>query len=79
MDGFEATDKIRNLMRKDNILQPMIIACTGHTEEEYIQKAWIHQMDEVLPKPTNIDILKKILSEVIAFKDNLGGYTESSN
>jgi CheY-like chemotaxis protein len=42
MDGFEATDNIRNLLRKDNILQPMIIACTGHTEDEYIHKAWIH-------------------------------------
>jgi hypothetical protein len=32
----------------------MIVALTGHTEEEYIKKAWIHQMDEVIPKPTNV-------------------------
>ena len=47
----------------------MIIACTGHTEEEYIQKAWIHQMDEVLPKPTNLEVIKNILSEIIQYSD----------
>ncbi len=35
----------------------MIIACTGHTEEEYIQMAWSHFMDEVLPKPTNVKVI----------------------
>ena len=32
----------------------MVVACTGHTEEEYIQKAWRHQMDEILPKPIDL-------------------------
>ena len=32
----------------------MIIACTGHTEEEFIQKAWRHEMDEVVAKPINL-------------------------
>ena len=33
----------------------MIVACTGHTEDEYIKKAFMHQMDEVIPKPkTNL-------------------------
>ena len=36
MDGFKATDKIRDYLRVQNLLQPKIIACTGHTEEEYI-------------------------------------------
>ena len=43
----------------------MIIACTGHTEMEYIKKAWIHQMDEVIPKPTNVQVIKEILKEII--------------
>jgi len=29
-------------------MQPMIVACTGHTEEEYIQKAWNFKIDEVI-------------------------------
>ena len=43
----------------------MIVACTGHTEDEYIQKAWRYQMDEVVPKPTNINIIREILFEII--------------
>jgi YesN/AraC family two-component response regulator len=43
----------------------MIVACTGHSENEYIFKAWRHSIDEVLPKPTNLNILKEILGEII--------------
>ena len=39
MDGYEATQKIRALQ---NIEQPMIVACTGHSEPEYIKKAFRH-------------------------------------
>jgi CheY-like chemotaxis protein len=51
MDGYTATDKIRSLK---NIQQPMIVACTAHSETEYIKKAFRHQMDEVVAKPANI-------------------------
>lgn len=47
----------------------MIVACTGHTEEEYIKKAWRHQIDEMLQKPTNITILKEILNEIIVVQN----------
>jgi len=40
MDGYEASDTIRNYIKKHGLRQPMIVACTGHTEEEYILKAW---------------------------------------
>jgi len=36
----------------------MIIACTGHIQEEFIQKAWRNQIDEVLPKPTDIELMQ---------------------
>ena len=36
MDGYEASDLIRDFARKNYIYQPMIVACTGHTEDEYI-------------------------------------------
>jgi len=41
LDGYQATEAIRNYVRMQNILQPMIVATTGHTEPEYIQKAWL--------------------------------------
>ena len=40
----------------------MIVACTGHSENEYVLKAWRHSIDEILPKPTNLNILKEILT-----------------
>ena len=42
MNGYDASIGIRNFLRMRGVYQPMIVACTGHTEEEYIQKAWLH-------------------------------------
>jgi YesN/AraC family two-component response regulator len=67
MDGFDATDYIRNFLTSRDFQQPKIIACTGHTDDEYIEKAWYHRMDEFLMKPTNIDVLQSILKESIEF------------
>ena len=61
MDGFEATDRIRRYLRSKRILQPMIVASTGHSEEMYVQKAWRYEMDEVVAKPTDIAIIHEIL------------------
>jgi len=58
MDGFEATDNIRSYVKRHNLPPPMIVACTGHTEEEYVKKAWRYSMDEVIPKPSNIEVIK---------------------
>lgn len=47
----------------------MIVACTGHLEEEFEMKAWLHQMDEILPKPVNIATIRELLSEIIEVED----------
>ena len=42
MDGFQASMKIRELFKEENVencQQPMIVALTGHTEKEYIDRA----------------------------------------
>ena len=36
VSGYEASDQIRAFVRSRNLLQPMIVATTGHTEKEYI-------------------------------------------
>jgi DNA-binding NarL/FixJ family response regulator len=46
-----------------NVEQPKILALTGHTEDVYIQKAFDCEMDEVIPKPANVEVVKKILFE----------------
>ena len=65
MNGYVATDKIRGYLRARNLPQPMIVACTGHTEDLFIKKAWRCHMDEVLPKPTNVKALKEVLADII--------------
>ena len=47
----------------------MIIACTGHVQDEFIQKAWRYEMDEVVPKPTDIEVIKSILNDIIIDED----------
>lgn len=36
MNGYESTQNIRYYLKKHNLQQPRIIACTGHIEDEYI-------------------------------------------
>lgn len=65
MDGYEAAEVIRDFYESNLVPQPLIIACTGHVEEEFIKKAWTKRIDEILPKPVNIEILKEIINEII--------------
>ncbi len=41
------------------------MACTGHCEPEYVQKAWRHDMDEVVAKPLKLEVMNEILAEHI--------------
>jgi len=36
MDGYNASDKIRSFVKSKKMQQPMIIACTGHVQEDFI-------------------------------------------
>ena len=40
MDGYEVSQEIREFYYVNKAPQPMIIACTGHIEDEFINKAW---------------------------------------
>ena len=65
MNGYEVAKKIRQYHSKYRLEQPYIVACTGHTEQGFIQKGWDSQMDEVLPKPAKIKVVKEILKECL--------------
>lgn len=69
LDGYEASDQIREYIRDNGLQQPQIIALTGHTEEEYIKKAWRHQIDEVISKPTNVNEISCLLKEVLILNE----------
>ena len=72
MDGFESSLHIRRFLRRNSLLQPLIVACTGHVQEEWIQKAWIHQIDEVIAKPVGVESLKAVLKETIEYRIKTG-------
>ena len=65
MDGYEASDRIRKFQTENFLQQPMIVACTGHSENEYIKKAWRHQMDEVIAKPADIEVVRSLLKQIL--------------
>ena len=58
MDGYESTDMIRSYLFDHFIDQPIILAVTGHTETQYVEKAINCGMNQVLSKPIQSDILK---------------------
>ena len=37
MDGYEATQRIRNYLFDEGAKQPIISAVTGHTEQNYVK------------------------------------------
>ena len=51
MDGYEATQKIREFLHQSKLKQPIITAVTGHTELPFIEKAIMCGMNQVLSKP----------------------------
>ena len=63
MDGYEATDKIREFIHQQEASQPIISAVTGHTEQAYIERALNAGMNQVLSKPVNVEVLKVLLKK----------------
>lgn len=43
----------------------MVVACTGHVEEEFIKMAWTHEIDEVIPKPVNVETMNQIFEAML--------------
>ena len=54
MDGFEATQKIRNLIHKKGLPQPIITAVTGQTEQKFIDKCLSSGINQVASKPIDV-------------------------
>ena len=67
MDGYTASSLIKQFCSENSIEPPYIAATTGHSEPQYIQKAWENGMDELIPKPCKIEELERVLAETIEF------------
>lgn len=55
MDGYQATQLIREYITEIGMEQPYIIAVSGHVEEKYIQRALNAGMDSVIAKPAKVE------------------------
>jgi len=65
MDGIEATVKIREIEKRDNIKnRTPIIALTANTMDNDRDKCISFGMDEFMAKPFDIEKLKSIFSEL---------------
>ncbi|USD63740.1 response regulator [Vibrio sp. SCSIO 43140] len=74
MDGFEATEKIRQLETKLRIARTPIIALTASVVDDDIQKCFDSGMDDYVPKPFKAEILKeKIVSAIEMKQQELSG------
>ena len=65
MDGYELSHQIRRTHTAQKIPQPYIVACSGHTEDMYVKKAWRCSIDEVIAKPAKIETLAELLRQCI--------------
>ncbi len=54
MNGYDASNLIIEFLNENRMPQSMITAKTGHSVDEYINKCWVHQIDEFFSKPINI-------------------------
>ena len=64
MDGFEASERIRNLDREDAHTIP-IIPLSASSSEEDMEKSVESGMNGYLVKPVSIDLLKHTLQNMI--------------
>ncbi len=64
MNGFEATERIRNSEEFTDIKDIPIIALTAHATNKDREKSISAGMDEYISKPFEWDLLEKILQKV---------------
>ncbi len=69
MDGYEATRKVRR--REEGTLNHLpIMALTGHTSDEEVQKCHQAGMDRVVTKPVTLPVLRANLLELLRNVDS---------
>ena len=67
MDGYTASRTIKDIYKERGVDAPYIVATTGHSEEDYVKKAWKSGMDELIPKPCRPEELSLVLEESLQF------------
>jgi CheY-like chemotaxis protein len=61
MDGYDATQAIRDYLHQKNIEQPIITAVTGHVDDCAVKKGLACGMNQVVSKPINLEVMRNLL------------------
>ena len=64
MDGYDSTSKIREIIHRADLTQPIISAVTGHTEEAYVRRSILCGMNLVLSKPVSINLVRYLATQL---------------
>ena len=62
MDGYTACSEILAKCEQLNIVKPVIIGLTGHTEQTFIEKGLHAGMHQVISKPARFETIKQVIS-----------------
>mmetsp|Transcript_13752 Transcript_13752/g.23449 ORF Transcript_13752/g.23449 Transcript_13752/m.23449 type:complete len:106 (+) Transcript_13752:934-1251(+) len=63
LDGYQATQQIREYCSVNDLPQPFIVAVTGHGEEEYVKRALDSGMNELVCKPAHPNQISQLLKQ----------------
>ena len=67
MDGVQTTEKIMELIEKNELTESVVIGCTAFVSKDEILNCYSAGMKEVIFKPLNKNIIKSILLEWLRF------------
>ena len=63
MDGFDATNQIRQYLEEKKLSQPVISAITGHSEKSVANLAIKFGANQVITKPVNPSTINKLIEK----------------
>ena len=63
LDGYDASNRIRQYFYENKFKQPIISAITGHTEQVFVKKAVYSGINQVLSKPVDYRPLKILVKK----------------
>ena len=69
MDGFKATETIREIESKLEIKRTVIIALTANIAQEDRDKCLANNMDDFLPKPVRKNDLQETINKWLKYKN----------
>ena len=64
MNGYQTTELIFDLVDKQIIQRPIIVACTAYSDIETKNKCYQIGMSYFLNKPVQIDLLKQCIADL---------------